>query len=84
MPPAPAVALVATTAMTTTVKAAACAAVNPRVMIVTDDTGTEHYQHVAEQVTCDECARDEKRAMVMGLVVGVAAGAVAAWLIVRS
>jgi len=78
------VALVATTAMTTTVKAAACAAVNPRVMIVTDDTGTEHYQHVAEQVTCDECGRDEKRAMVMGLVVGVAAGAVAAWLIVRS
>ena len=75
---------VGTTAMTTTARAAACAAVNPRVMIVTDDTGSEHYQHVAEQVTCDECGRDEKRAMVMGLVVGVAAGAVAAWLIVKS
>jgi hypothetical protein len=70
--------------MTTTARAVACAAVNPSVMTVTDDTGTEHYQHVAEQVTCDECARDEKRAMVMGLVLGVAAGAVAAWLIVRS
>ena len=51
---------------------------------MTDDTDSEHYQHVAEQVTCDECGRDEKRAMVMGLVVGVAAGAVAAWLIVKS
>ena len=84
MPPAPAVALVATTAMTTTVKAAACAAVNHRLMTVTDETNSEHYTHVAEQVTCDECARDEKRAMVLGVVVGVAAGAVVAWLIVRS
>ena len=52
---------------------------------MTDDTtSSEHYQHVAEQVTCDECGRDEKRAMLMGAVLGVAAGAVAVYLMVRS
>lgn len=50
---------------------------------MTDDT-TQHYQHVADQVTCDECARDEKRAAILGVVVGVVAGAVAVYLLVRN
>jgi len=51
---------------------------------VTDDTSSEHYTHVAEQVTCDECARDEKRAMVLGAVIGIMAGAGAVYLMVRA
>ena len=82
---APAVARAGTTTMTTTAKAAACASARLVGLIVTDDTtSSEHYQHVAEQVTCDECGRDEKRAMLMGVVLGVAAGAVAVYLIARS
>ena len=82
---APAVARAGTTTMTTTAKAAACASARLVGLIVTDDTtGSEHYQHVAEQVTCDECGRDEKRAMLMGAVLGMAAGAVAVYLIARS
>ena len=75
---------VSTLMMTTTVQGAACATVNRRAQTVTDDTSSEHYTHVAEQVTCDECARDEKRAMVLGAVIGIMAGAGAVYLMVRA